>query len=42
MLKNHLKDLLNQNLTFVPTGDQEKLISGLSDFIITEAQDTIF
>src|SRR5690606_12476601 len=42
MIKNHVATLLNQNLPFSPTGCQQKLISGLSEFIVSDEQDTIF
>lgn len=41
MIKNHLKALLQKNLSFEPTGCQTKLIEGLSEFIFSEEQDEI-
>ncbi|MFW6370472.1 MAG: ATP-dependent DNA helicase [Bacteroidota bacterium] len=41
MIKNHVKSLLEQNLPFGPTGCQQQLIAGLSEFIASDQQDTI-
>lgn len=41
MIKNHLKVLLTQNLSFTPTTCQEHLIEGLSDFITSDEPDKI-
>lgn len=41
MIKNHLKDLLTQNLKFSPTNCQARLIQVLSDFIISDEPDEI-
>jgi exodeoxyribonuclease-5 len=41
MIKNHLKVLLTQNLSFTPTACQEHLIEGLSDFITSDELDKI-
>src|SRR5690554_2358329 len=42
MIKNHVKSLLVQNMPFSPTESQSDLISGLSEFIVSDEQDTIF
>ncbi|NOR76336.1 MAG: AAA family ATPase [Draconibacterium sp.] len=41
MIKNHLKNILNTNLPFNPTGCQEKLIDVLSDYITSDEPDKI-
>lgn len=41
MIKNHVKSLLEQQLPFNPTSCQQKLLSGLSEFIVSDDQDTI-
>jgi exodeoxyribonuclease-5 len=41
MIKNHVKALLEQNLSFTPTVDQSELISGLATFIVSDIQDKI-
>ena len=41
MIKNHLKALLQKNLSFTPTDCQSALIEGLSGFISSEEQDEI-
>lgn len=41
MIKNHVRKLLEQNLSFEPTNGQIALISGLSDFISSDISDTI-
>ena len=41
MLKNHVKNLLQQNLQFSPTGCQSELMDGLAEFITSERQDRI-
>ncbi|MBT6997865.1 MAG: AAA family ATPase, partial [Prolixibacteraceae bacterium] len=42
MIKNHLKVLLTQNLAFIPTGCQSRLIEGLSAYIFSDEPDEIF
>lgn len=42
MIKNHVKALLEQNLSFSPTSGQSDLISGLATFIVSDIQDKIF
>jgi exodeoxyribonuclease V len=42
MIKNHVKFLLEQNLSFTPTDCQLKLLNGLADFISSNASDEIF
>jgi exodeoxyribonuclease-5 len=42
MIKNHVKALLEQNLSFSPTAGQSELISGLATFIVSDIQDKIF
>jgi exodeoxyribonuclease V len=42
MIKNHVKALLEQNLSFSPTTGQSGLISGLATFIVSDIQDKIF
>lgn len=41
MIKNHVKALLEQNLSFHPTSGQSELISGLATFIVSDIQDKI-
>jgi len=41
MIKNHVKALLEQNLSFSPTAGQSELISGLATFIVSDIQDKI-
>ncbi len=41
MIKNHVKSLLEQNLQFNPTGCQQQLINGISEFLASDIQDTI-
>lgn len=41
MIKNHLKEILTQNLPFVPTGCQKKLIDVLSVYITSHEPDEI-
>jgi exodeoxyribonuclease V len=41
MIKNHVKALLEQNLSFSPTTGQSGLISGLATFIVSDIQDKI-
>ncbi len=41
MIKNHLKTLLAQNLSFKPTDGQLKLIAALADYIFSDEPDQI-
>jgi exodeoxyribonuclease V len=41
MIKNHLKALLTQKLTFTPTACQSRLIEGLSNYITSDEPDRI-
>jgi exodeoxyribonuclease V len=41
MLKNHVKALLEQNLSFTPTNCQSELMEGLAEFITSGEQDKI-
>ncbi|SHE31819.1 exodeoxyribonuclease-5 [Mariniphaga anaerophila] len=41
MLKNHVKALLEQNLSFTPTACQSELMAGLAGFITSDEQDKI-
>jgi len=42
MLKDHIKNIILQNLSFQATIDQEKLIEELSDFILNDDEHNIF
>jgi exodeoxyribonuclease V len=41
MIKNHIKVLLQKNLSLVPTHSQSELIDGLSEYISSDVQDEI-
>lgn len=36
MLRDHIKNIILEKLKFIPTGDQETLIEGLSEFILDD------
>jgi exodeoxyribonuclease-5 len=42
MLKDHIKNIILDNLNFKATNDQENLIEGLSEFILDNTADQIF
>lgn len=41
MIKNHIKAILTENLSFTPTQCQENLIDLLGDYIVSEDQDQV-
>ena len=42
MLKDHVKNIILEKLSFKPTNDQDILIEGLSEFILDDDEGTIF
>ena len=42
MLKDHIKNIILEKLSFNPTKDQDILIEGLSEFILDDDENNIF
>ncbi len=42
MLRDHIKNIIIENLKFEPTNDQNNLIDGLSEFILDDDSTKIF